>query len=71
MLTDEEKQKLSTYLGSVLSEHFDGFILVGTRAGTGEALMVFPPMMDQKTKICLSTMAVGAGQAVHMVAEPE
>jgi len=59
-LTDDQIAKLTNALTSQFSEHFDGFVLCATVAGTGQIVTFCQAGMDPKTKVCLASMLAGA-----------
>lgn len=70
-MTDQKRQQLGNYLLSVLGEHFETFTVVGTIAGTEEAMISISPNLTDKSKLCLMHLLSSAVPAVHGAPRPE
>lgn len=53
-------ERFGVHLDERLQEYFDGFVIVGTVRGSGQAVTLKASGMDDKTRICMATMLVGA-----------
>jgi hypothetical protein len=65
-MTPEQFAHFGDSITATLSEHFDGFVLVGFIAGTGQAIRIKPMPMDDKTRLALYTILVGATQEMSL-----
>ena len=64
-LTQEQMQNLGNAVHSSLSEFFDGYVLVGFIAESSQAVTLKPPVIDEKTRIALAAMLVGAVPVIN------